>query len=839
MLVDAVERGYWLVLDNANTCSSAVLDRLNSLLETDGKLVISEQQDRAGRPRVIRPHPDFRIFLTMNPSRGELSRAMRNRSVEIYLDSGDNDLAAVQTLAYCTEAAVFHWRRLEAISLSQYDIRIQASVAAICIDHMSASQLSRMSSYQCGDQLQQELSYYNLLPTLLFDSIEDFYAQSARCIPWWNGSLKDQPLHTESNEALLQICTGFEVKAARLGWLLESNLSLCRLRRLLSDAEENSSNVQMAEMTVLQRSLADRRSPMIPPVGALLKAFLSAIDEALYDMLANFFRDDYWPASDLKAMLAFSKDILTLSEATRLKSGILPIYVQIGEELFSRTSSAYPASADTVQMSIAAFETHLKLDFGQSLSRLWSCWRPRCAADNFQLEALMKLENVMQVFDQYCQQIPFVRQMVEIQSRLLSTRDEILNDSCKAARLLEDLQSITSDIQRDDKFDSEWKTHCFAPQFEALCQYGDVQPCGIHERSSRYSYAQLLAGRSTKWLHSPLRSDNGPAGLARLASFSGWNNPVAKAVAWKDTFAQDALRTLNGCGSEHVRNLDNLTDEVSWLATCVSSSTICFGHSQIELLGQILLNLILELVSSHQDLLKPELRFPPSPSTKVLDSQGADIFDEDVASDHCFRRIWAGYLHPALSLLGSQDKGNRHNQIGGALVYFALASLQLWVPDKQSDPALGLSVDRDRHWQRKLELENQLQALHIFESTSSGQSTSLRIRHIEEEIALMGLEPPLPPVVRLDHSGLLLVHIEFLNILNAIVKKGPETVLLSNVQGPFLDEGIGRSDRSETTAILCQNIEQWYGGSLLARVSTRTLHCLLLNYCKPSNLVQK
>ena len=42
VLIRALEQGKWLVLDNANLCSSAVLDRLNSLLEPNGYLSINE-----------------------------------------------------------------------------------------------------------------------------------------------------------------------------------------------------------------------------------------------------------------------------------------------------------------------------------------------------------------------------------------------------------------------------------------------------------------------------------------------------------------------------------------------------------------------------------------------------------------------------------------------------------------------------------------------------------------------------------------------------------------------------------------------------------------------------
>jgi midasin len=87
VLVKALEEGKWLVLDNANLCSSSVLDRLNSLLEPNGLLSINEHCNPDGEPKLVRPHSNFRLFMTMDPRYGELSRAMRNRSIEIFLDA--------------------------------------------------------------------------------------------------------------------------------------------------------------------------------------------------------------------------------------------------------------------------------------------------------------------------------------------------------------------------------------------------------------------------------------------------------------------------------------------------------------------------------------------------------------------------------------------------------------------------------------------------------------------------------------------------------------------------------------------------------------------------------
>lgn len=58
-----------------NLCSPAVLDRLNALLEPNGELIIGERGVTAdGKMVVIKPHKDFRLFLTMDPRHGEISR---------------------------------------------------------------------------------------------------------------------------------------------------------------------------------------------------------------------------------------------------------------------------------------------------------------------------------------------------------------------------------------------------------------------------------------------------------------------------------------------------------------------------------------------------------------------------------------------------------------------------------------------------------------------------------------------------------------------------------------------------------------------------------------------
>ncbi len=85
ILVQALESGDWVLLDNVNLCNPTVLDRLNPLLEPGGVLMVNERGLVNGQVTIIKPHPNFRLFLCMDPQRGEISRAMRNRGVEVSL----------------------------------------------------------------------------------------------------------------------------------------------------------------------------------------------------------------------------------------------------------------------------------------------------------------------------------------------------------------------------------------------------------------------------------------------------------------------------------------------------------------------------------------------------------------------------------------------------------------------------------------------------------------------------------------------------------------------------------------------------------------------------------
>lgn len=116
VIVKALQSGQWLVLDNANMCNASVLDRLNSLLEPNGFLSINEHCGPGGEPRIVKPHPEFRIFLTMDPRYGELSRAMRNRAVEIHINTPPPASDPCYSMVTSIEGSLQRYSKLKSMS---------------------------------------------------------------------------------------------------------------------------------------------------------------------------------------------------------------------------------------------------------------------------------------------------------------------------------------------------------------------------------------------------------------------------------------------------------------------------------------------------------------------------------------------------------------------------------------------------------------------------------------------------------------------------------------------------------------------------------------------------
>lgn len=174
ILVKALKQGRWLVLDHANLCSPAVLDRLNSLLEPNGFLSINEHRNPDGSAQVLKPYPGFRLFITMDPRYGELSRAMRNRSVELFMPA-QSPSPAVNVLDSGSDSSVSRFEMFKAINWSDLDEVRFKELLTIFFDHLAFSDLRIMRRWQ----KQVTEGFYRFSPSerAWFSSVANIYEQ--------------------------------------------------------------------------------------------------------------------------------------------------------------------------------------------------------------------------------------------------------------------------------------------------------------------------------------------------------------------------------------------------------------------------------------------------------------------------------------------------------------------------------------------------------------------------------------------------------------------------------------------------------------------------------------
>jgi midasin len=176
ILVKALKQGQWVVLDNANLCSPSVLDRLNSLLEPDGVLSVNEHRDPDGSAQLVKPHKDFRLFMTMDPRHGELSRAMRNRSIELFMPA--RILAPLINLRYSDcESSFSRFELFQAFDWNSMDETRLSRLLSIFFDHLTFSDLKIYRLWET--QIQNGLNRLSPSKLLAFSKIAETYAMAS------------------------------------------------------------------------------------------------------------------------------------------------------------------------------------------------------------------------------------------------------------------------------------------------------------------------------------------------------------------------------------------------------------------------------------------------------------------------------------------------------------------------------------------------------------------------------------------------------------------------------------------------------------------------------------
>lgn len=441
VLTRAIQQGHWVVLDNANLCNASVLDRLNSLMEPNGCLILNEQRTEDGSARVIRPHPNFRLFLTMDPRHGELSRAMRNRSLEIcFLSRATDNIAALVGPAYTCDSRLYRLRSLWNMDMSGPLDDFRRTSYEVRLDHLSASDLMQLQRFlkdfmpaSSDISVKEDLSsiVHRYVSTLQEGSswklLDHHPLQKSEMI---SGNADKEPLHPLVNEPLLSIA-GANLDLAQvisLAYLQEFKLELYRLQQSLARADESARFLKPSQMTRLERSLASSRiQSLMKDSTQPVASFLIDCGQALYNFIQNLGSDAFQASSivpTLRAIINFCWDIFTTTQVRELDEGEFQTYLQIGNEISAsllKSQSFLSPLASILSQSLDRFRAGWALSTGQSMQRIWDSWRPATSANQNQLQSLMELEEVVSEFTNIA-----LRTRVQL-SQLCQVRDSLID----------------------------------------------------------------------------------------------------------------------------------------------------------------------------------------------------------------------------------------------------------------------------------------------------------------------------------------------------------------------------------------------------------------------------
>ncbi|KAA8650735.1 AAA family ATPase midasin [Aspergillus tanneri] len=816
MLTQAVQYGHWVVLDNANLCNPSVLDRLNSLAEPNGVLILNEQRTEDGSARVIKPHPNFRLFLTVDPRHGELSRAMRNRCVEIcFLPQEDGIIANTFTPSYTCQSFLYRLRSVWNFDSATTTENISPLLYEVCVDHLSTVDLAYLQrslefflpycSNPVKDLLTSTLSQY---VSVVLDNTDWKPLSCTGTVALGGASLAiqgpSQPFHPLVNEPLASVLRkGLSFASLIiLAHLQDCKLDLYRLRQDLQRADESGKRLKPSQMSRLERSLASRRIPSLmkdstQPAGS----FLSDCGQAVYEFIQGLDHDALHapklvPA--LRGIINYSADVLRLMAANEVDEGEFQVYLQIGRELCASLANSWARAeplAFELSQALSRFHENWSLKTGLSMQRMWEEWRPATPGTQNKLKSVLELERVASKFTHIAVMTRLdLSKLSRVRDSLINAQYSILLDGADEGQLVQGLkQTVTELANVTQNFEAVQNLY-FVDEFEALCQYHDISSVFRGKESAEQvirSILPLLAGRAARPLDASISQTHVPNILHRLSLFAGSERSSAFGAAINGTFSLTLLAKLAFVDLTSLGQMDALEVEKQTLSKSLSLSSHEIAIDQYKSLRQVLSRLALELVIIHREFFEPQSFEQLVAALNTVMEQGtfngAQVLEvhleKGLPNDHYFKYFAERALPNVVASLMTHSVHKEYaGSTGAAAVLLAVTLLRLFVPDKPFDPSLSLVVQQRRHAQRTSELSMKAEAISSYELGFSGQSSNMRYEILQEQLRDLGSAPPPSSITRPQISELGILHGELSSLVRSVLDRHPENIINAPIE---------------------------------------------------------
>ncbi|KAA8897801.1 hypothetical protein FN846DRAFT_910245 [Sphaerosporella brunnea] len=835
MLIKAIEDGKWLVLDNANLCSPSVLDRLNSLLETNGFLVVNEHSTANGDPKLVKPHPEFRLFITMDPKHGELSRAMRNRCVEVFVDHSPlHDVAAqddlerkdlasfVEASGVQSDTSVFQLVEQVLKTPAQQDTYPQ--VVRTMLENIPRDilpLLNRWKSYVV-DSSADEVARLQLITDAVDQSIR-FAAHpvvqnvGTELIRSVCGRLQlapefigEQPVIPMRNEGLFASCGRQEFVA--LSEYYDVARDILDIHGVEEGILQKSTAVKFAEMNFLERS-ASRRGKKMPAFGGTVGVQLFEFLANLRKILEQWLNDSSVQGVNqnglgpVREAIELWRDLVQLSSTTDLNESVFHVYLALFEIWIRNAEQGLPQQyVKATETALSTFREPLQLVTGLSMEIMWSVIRPSVPNSLAAWEQYLALKAIMARFDKVGIE-GSLDTVLKLKESLVEAVTAVLSDSIDVSTLVQDLHAS---IRPLEKAGSEQMAGSFNAIFDLLLKFKMLRnvtgSLPLTRDNLRMAHFAKRAAENLIGYDLP--------GVSLNVSFERvvadiWTYPTMDATArgpnglLTGKIAAEMLRTSHTAKETVISQLQALEIEIKELSKQFTLHTPEITSDRVQQLNFLLRSKVKQLLVIHKDAFK-EAQY--GSAIQGFENGSLDALREVLASTDVeyLQAIVHEHLLPVVDSLLEIPTLPHYDSIvisGKAWVHYALACLKLYVPNVAFDPAMKPMVKRQRHLARKFEITTKIEAEKLFELHFTGQTSSQRVQTLQNRLIGLGEEPPNSLIARPVKSEMSSLQGDLSNVLRVVVDSEPHHRLLDSI--------LRRSENYEQQAALFQtNLSQ-------------------------------
>lgn len=728
MLVQAVQNGTWLILDNANLCSPSVLDRLNSLLETNGKLIVNECNNELGEPRVIAPHENFRLFLTTDPKYGELSRAMRNRGVEIYLEPllermtshdrlllGEEDAKAAKleleegvqllNIGQAKSVPMTKFLSAEHTQLAPlahlHDLATAGTLTSVSLGTLSAQAAASLATVQQTIEasslfdepfkasLQSAIDQYALVEeigaprqlSLRWSSIEADIVAKGLAAPSFAEFQALSPLLN----AYVQRDMGFGTEAV---YLFEAASELQQAQSFLRGVLRSATNKNAKDLSFLEKSAAVAlgRSLKSPPklqIFRLMKELLAFAYDTLKQESAHLFQNTTVNKTVFEFLILWSSLAATASGTQKAR---FPVYKELFQEWIKGAVSDLwsPDNLQQLTHTLQEFEKDINMTTGLSMEIVWQGARANYPVSQDSWEKCLQIVEIAKHFDKLSQTHALSSQVHDLSRLLREVFYDVSSSTIPDSEFNELCTLLLGGVQRiQAASDKSAESQRFAVEYRLL--YNFV----VAQRKPVSTVAQLAPMAQVPTIEAFAFPRDGKMPYPSVFN-TFWNLDSSESFV-EGMFSDNYVRELSGkivnmpkCSG---KLLDGTHDQLVALRKHSIEHSRSILNDKIELFLSVLLEWYAHILELHRDVFsKPTMEL-----LQRLPQEHLNEAEREQLTSHelLFVEVVSNFFGPAVR--AAQSAAHQTNPsltaLGKAWVLFACGCIQLYVPSSPFDPA--------------------------------------------------------------------------------------------------------------------------------------------------------